>query len=855
MLTAAVRDLHLAFPGQFQTDVRTSASAIWEHNHYLTPLNEADVNVESIDMHYPLVHSSNTRPYHFIHGFPQYLEQRLGVRIPVTAFHGDIHLSDSERETLPSQFGIANNQPFWIIVAGGKYDFTAKWWNPGSYQSVVNHFRGRIRFVQCGEASHWHPRLDGVIDLVGRTSLRDMVRLMHFAEGVVCPVTFAMHLAAAVETPPDRSRQRACVVIAGGREPSHWEAYPNHQFISTNGALPCCGDGGCWKSRCQKVGDGDAKDHEDLCVAPVELTAGLSIPKCMNMITADDVIRRINLYFEGGACHYVVPRADVASLNGGDRSPQSVTSTSTAATAHVEAAPIDVVFHHGLGDCAYFSRMISLYVRRGFDIGVKCTPDKELLFAAAGARILGPDALAEPHAWGYPPGGTFEGHGRYWMGSKIGHNLSESPLPDIGTKEQLWPELLSTSSAILSHIPQPDTETVRQWLSSLARPITLLHSKGNSGQGRKSLSDELAAEFYREFLDQCQGTLILLDWDRRVPRISSARVRHLDDLGSCTTGRMLALMAQSDLLIGVDSGPLHVASLIGIPSIGVWMPGHYPATYTLPRVNQLNVVLKEQTQQWNRFKRIPWRIVEHPGSCFEAPRLAKLCHLMQSRTRYGIADKAGDVQLQQFVLDFCRCRNTGTGGLSSYWDRNRSFDVLLREMSCRFVEPTVVETGTMRAEEDWSGAGFFTYVAGCFLFRSAGCLHSVDINSVNCAFARSWTEQFGSCVQIHEQDSVSFLTSFDRPIDVLYVDSLDTTEPRHAQHALSEFRAAERLLHEQTIVCIDDTPWNAGAYVGKGALLVPHLLDQGWKVLYAGYQVLLSRTPRCTNDDGLLMRF
>lgn len=102
---------------------------------------------------------------------------------------------------------------------------------------------------------------------------------------------------------------------------------------------------------------------------------------------------------------------------------------------------------------------------------------------------------------------------------------------------------------------------------------------------------------------------------------------------------------------------------------------------------------------------------------------------------------------------------------------------------------------------------------------------------------------------------MSFLTSFDRPIDVLYVDSLDTTEPRHAQHALSEFRAAERLLHEQTIVCIDDTPWNAGAYVGKGALLVPHLLDQGWKVLYAGYQVLLSRTPRCTNDDGLLMRF
>jgi hypothetical protein len=31
MLTAAVRDLHAAYPGQFQTDVRTSADAIWEN--------------------------------------------------------------------------------------------------------------------------------------------------------------------------------------------------------------------------------------------------------------------------------------------------------------------------------------------------------------------------------------------------------------------------------------------------------------------------------------------------------------------------------------------------------------------------------------------------------------------------------------------------------------------------------------------------------------------------------------------------------------------------------------------------------------------------------------------------------
>lgn len=101
MLTAAVRDLHRAHPGQFQTDVRTSADALWENNPYITKLSEHEPGVEVLDMHYPLIHQSSQRPYHFIHGFVQYLEERLGVRIPVTEFKGDVHLSAAERAELP----------------------------------------------------------------------------------------------------------------------------------------------------------------------------------------------------------------------------------------------------------------------------------------------------------------------------------------------------------------------------------------------------------------------------------------------------------------------------------------------------------------------------------------------------------------------------------------------------------------------------------------------------------------------------------------------------------------------------------------------------------------------------------
>jgi hypothetical protein len=297
MLTAAVRDLHAAHIGAFETDVRTSAEAIWDNNRRVTKLSESDRQVEVIDMHYPLVHESNQKPYHFVHGYAQYLEKKLGVSIPVTRFGGEIFLDKEERSSpLP---GHELPDKFWIMMAGGKYDFTAKWWNPASYQRVVDHFQGQLQFVQCGEAGHWHPPLNGVTNLVGKTSLRQFIRLMHHSAGVVCPVTFAMHLAAAVETRPGMPKVRPCVVLGGGREPTHWEAYPQHQYISAVGALSCCLEGGCWKSRCQLVGDGDEKDRREVCEQPVQITPELRIPRCLDMITPEDVIRRIEMYLEG----------------------------------------------------------------------------------------------------------------------------------------------------------------------------------------------------------------------------------------------------------------------------------------------------------------------------------------------------------------------------------------------------------------------------------------------------------------------------------------------------------------------------------------------------------------------------
>ncbi len=296
MLTAAVRDLHRSHPQRFRTAVETSCDDLWRYNPYVVPRwEEAPEYV--VNCAYPLIHQSH-RPFHFIHGFAQYLGWKLGVPIQVSDFKGDIHLSDEERRAASPLAAQEWHGPFWIIVAGGKFDFTAKWWNPASYQAVVDHFRGKIQFVQCGEKDHWHPPLKNVISLVGKTTIREFINLMHHADGVVCPVTFAMHLAAAVPLRPGQV-SRACVVVAGGREPTHWEMYPGHQFLHTQGALPCCAAGGCWKSRCQPMHDSNPMD-DDLCTNPISVTPELSIPKCMHLISPRRVIDAIELYYDGG---------------------------------------------------------------------------------------------------------------------------------------------------------------------------------------------------------------------------------------------------------------------------------------------------------------------------------------------------------------------------------------------------------------------------------------------------------------------------------------------------------------------------------------------------------------------------
>jgi len=97
--------------------------------------------------------------------------------------------------------------------------------------------------------------------------------------------------------PSRNGGRKPCVSIYGGREPTNFTAYCNHQILHTNGAFDCCKAGGCWQSRVHPM-QKNADTNKRMCRHTVSVD-GRTIQECMESISSDDVIRAISKYYEG----------------------------------------------------------------------------------------------------------------------------------------------------------------------------------------------------------------------------------------------------------------------------------------------------------------------------------------------------------------------------------------------------------------------------------------------------------------------------------------------------------------------------------------------------------------------------
>lgn len=312
-LSALVRDIHRAYPGQYRLYMSGAYQAFWKNNPYASPIPDgASGRIITPEYVEGIKTAGRGEKIHFLSWFHRDFERKTHLKVPVTEPKGDIHLTDAEKAKtfFPHRY--------WLVIAGGKMDMTAKTWQTARYQQVVDTLAGHgIKCVQAGADfnKHYHPRLKNCESAIGQTdNIRDLFSLVSKADGVICGITGAMHIAAVFDKP--------CVVVAGGREEPWWEAYSNafyptafgpkcapvkveHQFLHTLGLIDC-GVGnlakGCWKDRTVPVESADhsnARKKHQLCRRPARDSVQ-AVPACMQLIEPDHVVEAVMQYYESG---------------------------------------------------------------------------------------------------------------------------------------------------------------------------------------------------------------------------------------------------------------------------------------------------------------------------------------------------------------------------------------------------------------------------------------------------------------------------------------------------------------------------------------------------------------------------
>lgn len=293
ILTGAIRSLHNQYPGEYRVAVQcTAGEAIFANNPDVVPVSEMPNPDKHGRVHYDEIHRCNQEPIHFLEAMTQGVSFVVERPIRTTVNRPFLFLSDAERQwdgvlkelsPKPCKFG--------LIVSGGKSDYTVKHLGRTITQETVNHFKGKIPFVQIGEKPEQHPALKGVIDLRGKTDVRELIRLAYHSAFGVGGITFLLHIYAALERP--------YVAVLGGREPRSWITYPTQVEISSAGCLPCCQTSSCWASRVVELPDGD-NNNRRLCALPIRMAGGDVVPKCIAMPGSRSIIQAIEQLYYGG---------------------------------------------------------------------------------------------------------------------------------------------------------------------------------------------------------------------------------------------------------------------------------------------------------------------------------------------------------------------------------------------------------------------------------------------------------------------------------------------------------------------------------------------------------------------------
>lgn len=169
---------------------------------------------------------------------------------------------------------------------------------------------------------------------------------------------------------------------------------------------------------------------------------------------------------------------------------------------------------------------------------------------------------------------------------------------------------------------------------------------------------------------------------------------------------------------------------------------------------------------------------------------------------------------------------------------------------------TIVEIGGMRGslEHDINNFSYPCCTDGhsSIIFAATGKdFYSVEISKQNVEIIKESCKNYPNA-KILNMDGILFLNDLlsNFKLDLLFLDAWDVNLSDCAEKHLEAFKSAERCLHDNSLVLIDDTDVDIvdgvfvekqGEWGGKGRLLIPYAITKGWHVVFTGRQTLLSR--------------
>jgi predicted O-methyltransferase YrrM len=151
--------------------------------------------------------------------------------------------------------------------------------------------------------------------------------------------------------------------------------------------------------------------------------------------------------------------------------------------------------------------------------------------------------------------------------------------------------------------------------------------------------------------------------------------------------------------------------------------------------------------------------------------------------------------------------------------------------------PTIIETGTYREENNYRGDGCSTLLFDNYVHHRGGTLISVDIDEKACELARVSTVH----AEVIQSDSVELLSTLKGKADLLYLDSYNidnwANDWAPAAHHLKELFAAKDLVKDGTLIVVDDNIKRNGVRMGKGRLIYELMDAIGIEPFLDEYQV------------------